>query len=346
MINAPAATVLLLPPAPEADTALRESVDLLARSLAASGLPVRVAALPEGAGFTRRLWHLRALVKRHRAMTVLSFAEEDHLLSTALPARGLRRIWVQAHLPGWRTQPAAQRFWRLLPRLAARATLIAPTPEAREHLARTAGAAREDVLHLPLPVPLPQPLPAITAESLRARAPLILFPGPLERAAQPGLLLKALRQLDDARIRLALPAEGPQLEPIRHMLEKLALTERILWLESAEDWLHRLSAARLLCWPARIAPLPNPAVKALAAGLPVVGTQVAGLQAALEGHPEAGDLVPVTDAEALARALSRRLADPGDPAPRQALARRWAAESLLPNWHALLTGRLAPRSGR
>ena len=339
MINAPDTTTLLLPPTPKVGVDMRESVDLLARSLAANGLPVHLANLPETTGFARRLWHLRALVKRHRATAVLSFAEEDHLLSAALPVRSLHRIWVQAHLPGWRSQPEAQRFWRLLPRLAARATLIAPTPDAREHLVRATGLPRENILHLPLPVPLPQPLPAITAESLRARAPLILFPGPLERASQPGLLLKALRQLDDPNIRLALPAEGAQLKPIRHMLEKLALAERILWLESALDWSDRLYEARLLCWPARIAPLPNVAVQALAAGLPVVGTQVAGLNAALENHPEAGSLVPITDAEALARALSRWLADPGDPAPRQRLVWRWSADSLLPRWRALLTAR-------
>ena len=339
MINEFPSTVLLLTPSPQAGADLRESVDLLARSLAAEGRPVHAIILPQDAGFARRLWHLRALMQRHRARILLSFAEEDHLLSAALPGRRLCRIWFQAHLPGWRTGPAAQRFWRLLPRLAGHATLAAPTPEARAHLARTAGRPPESVLHLLLPVPLPESMPAISAKDLRAREPLILFPGPLKRTSQPGLLLKALQRLDDPRTRLALPTEGPQLKPIRHMLEKLQLTERLLWLKTAEEWLLRLHEARLLCWPARVAPLPNPAVKALAAGLPVVGTQVAGLQALLEGHPEAGALVPVTDADALARALSRWLSEPGDPVFRQALARRWSVEALLPHWQALLSER-------
>ena len=339
MINVPETTMLLLPPAPGAGADMRESVDLLARTLAAEGLPVRVAVLPEDAGFARRLWHLRALVHQHQARILLSFAEEEHLLTAALPVRGLHRIWLQAHLPGWRAQPAAQRFWRLLPRLRNRATLAAATPDVREHLARTACLHRDKVLHLPLPVPLPRDLPAIPAENLRTRKPLILFPGPLARASQPGLLLKALRQLADPEVRVVLPAEGPLLKAIRHMLEKMHLAERILWLDSSRAWLDWLGRARLLCWPPRIAPLPNPPVKALAAGLPVVGTQVAGLRAALEGYSEAGELVPVTDAESLAGTLSRWLACPGDPAPRQALARRWSADSLLPRWRALLTGR-------
>ncbi len=338
MINAADGSILLLAPG-HAEAGLRRATRRLARLLAEDGLPAHLAEPPAETGFATRLWWLRKQARRHHAHIVLSFAEEEHLLSSALPVTGLRRIWLQAHLPGWRANAAARRFWRLLPHLHRRARLIAATPAAREHLARAAGLPPESIALLPPPVNFPEPPPKVLAADLRRRDPVILFPGPLTRASQPGLLLKALHRLRDSAVSLALPAEGPQLRPIRHMLDSLALNERIIWLDSAALWPRWLERARVLCWPARIAPLPGPAVRALAAGLPVVGADVAGLRAALADSPCAGELVAVTDAEALAAALRRRLADPGDPAPRQALARRWSAQALLPRWRALLAGR-------
>ena len=47
-------------------------------------------------------------------------------------------------------------------------------------------------------------------------------------------------------------------------------------------------------------------------------------------------MVPVGDVEALARALAAALADPGDPAPRQARARAFSLDAARDRYDALI----------
>ena len=76
-------------------------------------------------------------------------------------------------------------------------------------------------------------------------------------------------------------------------------------------------------------------VEALAHGLPVIATDCGG-PAEILVAPVQGTLVPVGDVEALARALRLALADPGDPAPRQARAREFSLEAARDHYGALI----------
>ena len=76
-------------------------------------------------------------------------------------------------------------------------------------------------------------------------------------------------------------------------------------------------------------------VEALAHGLPVVATDCGG-PAEILVAPTHGVLAPVGDVEALARALAGALADPGDPAPRQARAREFSLEAARDGYDALI----------
>ena len=69
-------------------------------------------------------------------------------------------------------------------------------------------------------------------------------------------------------------------------------------------------------------------VEALAHGLPAVVTDCGG-PSQIVNSSALGDVVPVGNVEALAAAIGKRLADPGDPAPRQARAAEYSLEAAV-----------------
>ena len=73
----------------------------------------------------------------------------------------------------------------------------------------------------------------------------------------------------------------------------------------------------------------------MAHGLPVVATDCGG-PAEIITDAAIGDLVPVGDAAALAKAIETRLATPGDPEPRQRRARAFSLETALDAYDALI----------
>lgn len=85
--------------------------------------------------------------------------------------------------------------------------------------------------------------------------------------------------------------------------------------------------ARALVVPSRAESMPYVVLEAIAAGLPIVATNVGGVPEIF--GPRAGELVPPGDAAALAAAIDHMLADPAQ-AARDAAARR---EWLEPRFH-------------
>jgi len=75
--------------------------------------------------------------------------------------------------------------------------------------------------------------------------------------------------------------------------------------------------------------------EALAHGLPIVATACAGPREIL-GDGRWGRIVPIGDAEAMARALEAALDDPGDPGERIARAATFSTEVGLRSWADLV----------
>ena len=76
-----------------------------------------------------------------------------------------------------------------------------------------------------------------------------------------------------------------------------------------EDPRTALATAEIACMPSRWESCPYAALEAMAAGRPLVGTDVDGVRDLVD-HESTGLLVPAEDAFALARALDRLAADP------------------------------------
>lgn len=138
------------------------------------------------------------------------------------------------------------------------------------------------------------------------------------------LLLRAFATLP-GRPTLALAGRG-RLEPeLRALAAQLGIADRVRFLGHVDDVPDLLRASDVFVNAAHVEGMPNNVLEAMAAGLPIVATEVGDVGAMLDGGG-AGRLVPPGDAAALAAALREVLESPGRGAELGAAARRRARE--------------------
>jgi glycosyltransferase involved in cell wall biosynthesis len=103
------------------------------------------------------------------------------------------------------------------------------------------------------------------------------------------------------------------VDGLRHRLHEARLSDRVIWTGMVTDRRELVgyySAADIFVFPTRREGSPNVLVEAMAAGLPVVATNLPGCTDNIVVDGEDGFLVPAEDSGALARALDRLIADP------------------------------------
>ena len=138
----------------------------------------------------------------------------------------------------------------------------------------------------------------------------ILSVGRIDEEKNPLMLADVLARLagEEPRWRLVVCGEGPLEETLRERLQALGVADRgelAGYVEHGPAMVRRYRGAHFLLHPSWTEGLPQVMLEALAAGLPVVATDVGGIGAALG---DAVWLVEPGDAEGAARAL-RSLAD-------------------------------------
>jgi glycosyltransferase involved in cell wall biosynthesis len=149
-------------------------------------------------------------------------------------------------------------------------------------------------------------------------APVVGFLGSFNTSKGLDVLVTASSNLAQRRpLRLAIAGDGP----LRHELERAAARglppTALLGRLSSSDVPSFLSAVDVLAVPSYDEGLPRVVLEAMAMRTPVVASRVGGIPEAVQDNIN-GLLVPCGDADALAAALGRVLADP-------ALARRIGA---------------------
>ncbi len=124
------------------------------------------------------------------------------------------------------------------------------------------------------------------------------------------VLLDALALIapDFPRAILWIAGEGPQRALVEEQARRHGLSDRVRLLGRREDVADLLAACDVLVLPSRREGLGIAALEAMAAGRPVVGSAVGGLQHAVV-HERTGLLVPPEDSPMLAAALRRVLCD-------------------------------------
>ncbi len=198
---------------------------------------------------------------------------------------------------------------RAMSRAVARtaATVCASEPEMRElrEVCSPAGVAR---LRLVLNgIEMPEPIGAAEREEARRELGLlpdafaVLYAGQLESRKRPAVAAEAVRSLGGGAVLLA-AGDGPE----RQALERLG-DPAVRVLGFRPDVPRLLAAADAFVMPSEREGLSLAVLEAMGRGLPVVVSDGAGNP---EAVGDAGIVVPLDDAPALAAAFGRLAADP------------------------------------
>lgn len=213
--------------------------------------------------------------------------------------------------------------------------LVAPSAAILRELV-AAGYPRERLHFIANGVSVPAaPVDATRRAAARARlaqaepggalppdARLVVFVGRLHEGKGLLGLLDAFRRVvdRDRRAVLWLVGEGPQREALHGRVADLGLAAHVLLTGAVDDVEPLLAAADLFVLPSREEGMSVALLEAMAAGLPVVASEIPGNQALVEPEQD-GWLAPVDDPAAWAEAILLGL-DAPDEARRRALAAR------------------------
>ena len=130
-------------------------------------------------------------------------------------------------------------------------------------------------------------------------------------------LLRAFARLSDPAARLVIVGEGGKRAKLERLAGELGISAR-LSLPGHCDPRPELAKASAYVLSSDYEGVPAVVIEALAAGLPVAGTDCSVSMQALTGQGAFGLLVPARDEAALAGAMEQALSMPFDPAAARA----------------------------
>lgn len=146
-----------------------------------------------------------------------------------------------------------------------------------------------------------------TALAGDSTAPVVLTAARLVPQKAIGVLLAAAALVPGVIFLLA--GEGPDRPALEARAAELGVSSRVRFLGARLDMAELLAVSDLFVLPSLAEGLPISILEAMAGAKPVVATRIGGIdEVVLEG--ETGLMVPPGDAEALAAAIRRVLADP------------------------------------
>lgn len=163
----------------------------------------------------------------------------------------------------------------------------------------------------------------------------MLFVGRVVYQKGLDLLLEALAGLQQIPWELVVAGDGSQREPLCSRARELEVQERVCfagWLRG-DEMLQAYRQANLFVFPSRHEGMPNAVLEAMAAGLPVIASRIAGNEE-LVVSGETGTLVPAEDPGSLREALAALLPDSRRRAAMGAAGRKRVEERYTWDWVA------------
>lgn len=296
---------------------------------------VRLVELPKGHFASTRA--LAALLRQERPDVALSGIGVSNLkLFVAAAAAGRLNRAAQSLHGYFHSEP--QLLSRLgalmLPatsRLFARTVTVSDGLDAYARRRFKVSAQRTRRIYNPVLARAAEP---ISAATLAQRAPNVLASGRFATYKNFPMLVRAFAHVTTPGARLTLLGEGADRERIEAEVARLHLGDRVVLTGyQSEPW-RFYETARCFVSSADSEAFGLVVAEALAFGLPVVSTRTEGPSEILENGRH-GVMVPIGDEDALALAIDRVLADPGDPAPRQARAADFSVAAAVAAYAAL-----------
>lgn len=124
------------------------------------------------------------------------------------------------------------------------------------------------------------------------------------------LAMHALAGLKELSWEWRIAGDGPQLDALKLLAQKLGITDRVQFLgwQAREQLIEQYHWSNLFLFPSRHEGMPNAVLEAMASGLPVIASRIAGSEE-LVSNGETGFLFPSEDIEALRDALRKLISD-------------------------------------
>ncbi len=254
-------------------------------------------------------------------------------------------------------RPASQR-WKYRRAFARLDALITNAREVRESFIASSDALPPGAVHVipnaVIPFQVPAPGRLRLELGIGDEPKLIVSVGALARRKGYDLLLKAVARLEDPGVHVAIAGQGPWEDHLRTGVRELGLEGRVHLLGRRDDIPALLADADLFVLATRNDSLPNALLEAMAAGVPVLVTTVAGVRTALAARgtgPAAGWMAPPEDLAALHGSLETALArcrtEEGRAVAAEAArrAREWfSPERMVEQAERVLAGEMVSRS--
>jgi glycosyltransferase involved in cell wall biosynthesis len=279
----------------------------VAQQIAQGGVPVFSLGAQSSLALPLVARRLCQLVPARKIDLVFSFLLHANAVATIckpfLP--GVRFIQsIQTTQPGprwhWAVQSAAQQ---------AAECVVVPSRSAAKAAHDWANVERDRIVVIPNAVDPAQWEPNPRVRQMVADRPgdYVGFIGRLDPVKRVGDLVDAVA-LSAASMHLDIYGDGPERGLIAQHIADLELDSRVLMHGSVPDTRIPLATMDVLVLPSAAEGFGLVLIEAMASGVPVVASNVAGIRDVIT-HEQNGLLVPVGDAYALAAAIKRVLRD-------------------------------------
>jgi glycosyltransferase involved in cell wall biosynthesis len=294
------------------------------------GLPLRRLHIP-----LRCLYPFWRTVRWPRAETFSGPVDVVHTVAlTAAPTRGPQVVTVHDLLPITHPHlypPGADVLHQSELQAAARADVIVTTCESTaDEITAVAGLPRGRIV-----VAYPgvfAPSPGQPTEACPVEGPYVLAVGQVTPRKGLDVLAAAVARLGSRSPPvLVVGPDWWHAEEVRQAIAEVDVQRKVRLLGRVDDSLLAAlyRGATLVCHPSRAEGFGLPCVEAMAAGTPLLASDLPSVREVVDG---AGVLVPVDDVEALAEELARLLGDPGQ---RAALAEAGRSRAARYSWERM-----------
>ena len=152
---------------------------------------------------------------------------------------------------------------------------------------------------------------AVKKESIGVPADktLIISAGELIERKNHEVIIRALAKLNDPDVYYAIAGKGPLKEYLSNLAKELGIAERVIFLGFRTDVFELYHAADISAFPSKIEGLGLAGVEAMAAGIPLVSSNVHGiLDYVIDG--KTGYAINPKDVNGFAKALKRLIDAP------------------------------------
>ncbi len=174
------------------------------------------------------------------------------------------------------------------------------------------------------------------------RPPLILSVGRLVYQKGFDLGMRALARLRHMDWQWSIAGDGPEMDALKSLAKEQGISDRVFFLgwQSREELIQCYKRSNLFLFPSRHEGMPNAVLEAMASGLPIIASRIAGNEE-LVLHEKTGLLVESENIDALTTALRDLMEDPArgqqmGAASRQRVEQSFGWENTARQYEALL----------